>query len=118
MDRYIPFLIFGLLCLSVPLAMLAIQLFLQVRRPNPVKTEAYECGNPVTKEALEFRFSIRYLVIAILFVIFDVETVFLFPWAVTLGKLGLFGLVEMGVFLAILVVGYVYAYREGALTWA
>ena len=118
MERYIPLLVFGLVALSIPVLILIAARLIMLRRPNPAKYEAYECGNPIRKEAFEFRFSIRYIVIAILFVIFDVETVFLFPWAVTLGKLGLFGLVEMVVFLCILIVGYIYAYREGALTWA
>ncbi len=118
MERYIPLLVFGLVALSIPILILLVARLVIMSRPNPAKYEAYECGNPIQKEAYEFRFSIRYIIIAILFVIFDVETVFLFPWAVTLGKLGLFGLVEMVVFLAILIVGYVYAYREGALTWA
>lgn len=118
MERYIPLLVFGLVALSIPILILLVARVLILRRPNPAKLEAYECGNPVRTEAYQFRFSIRYIVIAILFVIFDVETVFLFPWAVTLGKLGVFGLVEMLVFLCILIVGYIYAYREGALTWA
>jgi NADH-quinone oxidoreductase subunit A len=118
MERYIPLLVFGLVSLSIPILILILARFFMLRRPNPAKYEAYECGNPIKQEAYEFKFSIRYIIIAILFVIFDVETVFLFPWAVTLGKLGVFGLVEMVVFLAILIVGYVYAYREGALTWA
>jgi len=107
MERYIPLLVFGLVALSIPILILVAARLLMLRRPHPAKYEAYECGNPVQTEAFAFRFSIRYM-----------ETVFLFPWAVTLGRLGVFGLVEMVVFLCILIVGYVYAYREGALTWA
>jgi NADH-quinone oxidoreductase subunit A len=118
MERYIPFAVFGLVALSFPILMIVAARIVMLKKPNPVKYEAYECGNPVEKEAFQFRFSIRYLVIAILFVIFDVETVFLFPWAVRLKQLGLFGLIEMAIFLVILIVGYIYAYREGALEWA
>lgn len=80
--------------------------------------EAYECGNEVESLAHDHRFSIRYYLIAVLFVIFDVETVFLFPWAVMFDKLALFGFIEMIIFLLILVVGYVYVWKRGALNWA
>ena len=85
---------------------------------DPVKDEPYECGVKATSLALDKRFSIRYYVIAVLFVVFDVETIFLFPWAVIFDKLALFGFIEMMVFLAILLVGYLYAWRRGALEWA
>ena len=77
-----------------------------------------ECGNPAETFAHDHRFSIRYYLIAVLFVVFAVETVFLFPWAVMLDRLALFGFIEMMVFLAILVVGYVYVWNRGALNWA
>ncbi|MDH3255675.1 MAG: NADH-quinone oxidoreductase subunit A [Acidobacteriota bacterium] len=81
-------------------------------------TDPYECGNEPQSLAHDHRFSVRYFLIAVLFVVFDVETVFLFPWAVAFDKLALFGFIEMMVFLAILVVGYIYVWNRGALNWA
>jgi NADH-quinone oxidoreductase subunit A len=86
-------------------------------RYNKVKLEPYECGIETRGDARD-RYSIRYFIIAMLFVVFDVETVFMFPWAVIMDKLKLFGLIEMLVFLFILLVGYAYAWRQGALEWA
>ena len=86
--------------------------------PDAVKAEPYECGIKASTTAYDTRFSIRYYLIAVLFVIFDVETIFLFPWAVVFEKLHIFGFIEMMIFLAILLVGYVYAWRRGALEWA
>ena len=83
---------------------------------NKVKLEPYECGIEPTTDARD-RYSIRYYLVAMLFVIFDVETVFMFPWAVIFNKLLLFGLIEMLVFIFILVVGYYYAWQKGALEW-
>ena len=89
----------------------------QSKKYNKVKLEPYECGIEPTTDARD-RYSIRYYLVAMLFVIFDVETVFLFPWAVIVDELALFGLIEMIVFLAILVTGYAYAWKKGALDWA
>jgi len=86
------------------------------RRYNRVKLEPYECGIEPLTDARD-RYSIRYYLVAMLFVIFDVETVFMFPWAVIFNKLLLFGLIEMIVFIFILVVGYYYAWQKGALDW-
>jgi NADH-quinone oxidoreductase subunit A len=87
------------------------------RRGSPVKGETYECGVPTTGETW-VRFRIQYYVFALMFVVFDVETVFLYPWAVSYGGLGAFALVEMAIFLAILVVGLAYAWAQGVLRWA
>ncbi len=109
------------LFLAVALGFAAVALFLsrlfQSNRYNQVKLEPYECGIEPATDARD-RYSIRYYLVAMLFVIFDVETVFLFPWAVKLKALGVFGFIEMMVFLFILVVGYVYAWKKGALEWA
>ena len=86
-------------------------------RYNRGKRQPYECGIEPGTDARD-RYSGRYYLIAMLFVIFDVETVFMFPWAVIMDELALFGLIEMLVFLFILVLGYVYAWRKGALEWA
>ena len=87
------------------------------KKPNPVKSEAYECGVEPTSDVAG-RFPVRFYLIAMLFVIFDVETVFMFPWAVIFDKLALFGLIEMLVFIFILVMGFYYAWQKGALEWA
>jgi NADH-quinone oxidoreductase subunit A len=116
--EYLPILIFALLAAALPLATILIARTLQVSRPNEVKAEPYESGiRPVTV-AFDTRFSVRYFLIAVLFVVFDVETIFLFPWAIEFHRLGLFGLVEMLIFLVILVLGYFYCWKRKALDWA
>ena len=117
MNQYIPVLLFVVVAIAFPILTFAIAKLLRAGQDDAVKVEPYECGNPVTSEARDHRFSVRFYLIAVLFVVFDVETVFLFPWAVMFRKLALFGFVEMLVFLGILVVGYVYAWRRGALQW-
>ena len=84
--------------------------------PNPVKAEAYESGMANVGDARD-RFHIRYYVLAMLYLVFDLEVVFLYPWAVEYDKLGVFGLLEMLVFVAILLIGYFYAWKKGALDW-
>ena len=118
MGHYFPILVFALLAAALPLGTIIAARAIQSRKPNPVKLEPYECGIEATTSAFDTRFSVRYFLIAVLFVVFDVETIFLFPWAVMYHRLKLFGLIEMLVFIVILVVGYVYAWRRGALTWA
>jgi NADH-quinone oxidoreductase subunit A len=118
MEQYVPILIFTLVAISVPIIILLIARLIRFGSYDAVKAEPYECGNKPTSVAFDTRFSIRYYLIAVLFVVFDVETIFLFPWAVMFDKLALFGFIEMMVFLAILLVGYVYAWRRGALEWA
>lgn len=117
-DAYIPILIFALVAISFPIIALVLAKAFRLSAPDPVKAEAYECGVKATTVAFDTRFSIRYYLIAVLFVVFDVETIFLFPWAVRFNELALFGFIEMLIFLAILLVGYVYAWRRGALEWA
>lgn len=118
MANYLPLLTFVLVAIGfLIVALMAARLFRHKGR-GLTSTEPYECGNEAQTFAHDHRFSIRYYLIAVLFVIFDVETVFLFPWAVMFDKLALFGFIEMVVFLAILIVGYVYVWKRGALTWA
>jgi NADH-quinone oxidoreductase subunit A len=83
---------------------------------NPAKAEPFESGNPPKGDA-RIRFSVRFYLIAMLFLIFDLEVVFLYPWAIYFRQLGMFGLVQMGIFLIILTVGYVYVWKKGALDW-
>jgi NADH-quinone oxidoreductase subunit A len=118
MASYLPILYFAIMAAIVPVAGLAAMSLLRPSKPTPTKLAPYECGVASPTEAFDHRFSVRYYLIAVLFVVFDVETIFLFPWAVMYHKLRLFGFIEMLVFLVILVVGYVYAWRRGALSWA
>ncbi len=118
MLNYLPILVFIVIAvLFLAASLIAARL---LRHPRTARTsrEPYECGNEPESFAHDHRFSIRYYLIAVLFVVFDVETIFLFPWAVMLDKLALFGFIEMMVFLAILVVGYLYVWKRGALNWA
>ncbi len=86
------------------------------KKPSAVKLAPYECGMPLIGTARE-RFDIKFYIIAMLFIVFDIEVAFLYPWAVMFKKLGVFGFVEMGVFVFILLVGYVYVWKKGALEW-
>ena len=118
MAAYLPILYFALMAAALPVGLLVLMALIRPSKPNPTKLAPYECGVAAPSEAFDHRFSVRYYLIAVLFVVFDVETVFLFPWAVMYHKLLVFGLVEMLVFIYILVVGYVYVWKRGALTWA
>ena len=118
MGHYFPILVFAVLAAALPLGTILVARAVQRRRPNPAKLEPYECGVEPSTEAFDTRFSVRYFLIAVLFVVFDVETIFLFPWAIMFNRLGLFGLIEMVIFLAILVVGYFYCWKRKALDWA
>lgn len=118
MEHYVPILVFALVAISFPIIALVLAKLVRAGSPHPVKADPYECGVEITSYAHDTRFSIRYYLVAVLFVVFDVETIFLFPWAVIYRKLAWFGFVEMFFFLAILVVGYVFAWRRGALEWA
>ena len=114
---YLPILLFVVIALVFPVVTLALARVIRPHEPDPVKLSAYECGIEATSEA-RGRSSVHFYVIAVLFVVFDVETIFLFPWAVRYRMLGWFGLVEMAVFLLILLVAYAYAWTKGALKWA
>ena len=113
---YIPILLFILVAVGFAIFTLLLSGLLHPEKYNKVKLEPYECGIEPETDARD-RYSIRFYLVAMLFVIFDVETVFMFPWAGIMDELAIFGLIEMIVFLFILVVGYVYAWRKGALEW-
>jgi NADH-quinone oxidoreductase subunit A len=118
MPNYSILLLAVLIVLSVPiLALFVIAPLVRTSRPGRVKLEPYECGNEPTSLAFDHRFSVRYFLIAVLFIVFDVETIFLFPWAIRFKQLGWFGAIEMAVFLVILLVGYLYAWRRKVLSW-
>jgi NADH-quinone oxidoreductase subunit A len=116
-EAYIPVLIFVMVAVGFAIFTLMFARLVAPAKPGYVKLEPYECGIEPKTDARD-RYSVRYYLVAMLFVIFDVETVFMFPWAVMMDQLLLFGLIEMVVFIFILVVGYVYAWRDGALEWA
>lgn len=96
--------------------MCTINMIVGPKRPSAIKSEAFECGNPSSGSAWG-RFSVRFYLTAILFLLFDVEVIFLYPWAVELRRLGVFGFVEALIFISILSVGLVYAWQRGALDW-
>jgi NADH-quinone oxidoreductase subunit A len=116
MAAYIPILLFILVALAFPIATLMLARVVRPSNYGKVKMAAYECGVEAEGDA-RARYSVKYYIIAVLFVVFDVEVIFLFPWAVRFNALGLFGFVEMVVFIAILVLGYFYAWKKGALEW-
>ena len=116
LNAYIPIVLFVAVAIGFAIFTLTISRLVQAGKYNKVKLEPYECGIEPKTDARD-RYSVRYYLIAMLFVIFDVETVFMFPWAVIMKQLALFGLIEMIVFLLILVVGYYYAWQKGALEW-
>ena len=101
--------------LMVPITMI-LGKFFRPSRFEVTKLEPYECGIEI-KDAPKGRFSVHFYIVAVVFLVFDVETVFLFPWAVAFDKLGLFGFIEVGIFLLLLIAAYIYAYLKGALRW-
>ena len=115
-EGYVPLFIYALLAFAFILVLLGLARVLRPSAPTRIKQEAYECGIEAFSDS-RGRYTVRYYIIAILFVIFDVETIFLYPWAVRYQHLGWFGVAEVAVFLGILIVGYVWAYKKGALEW-
>ena len=113
---YLPIFIFLVLAILFPVVTILAAKLVRPSHPTRVKSDPYECGIPPLSTS-RGRFTVRFYLVAILFVIFDVETVLLFPWAVEFKQLGWFGVAELGVFLAFLVVGYIWAYKKGALEW-
>jgi NADH-quinone oxidoreductase subunit A len=114
--EYFPILIFLAIAGAVAVAMVAGSFLLGPSRPDSAKLSPYECGFEPFADA-RIRFDVRYYLVAILFIIFDLEVAFLFPWAVSLRDVGLFGFWSMIVFLAVLTVGFIYEWRKGALEW-
>src|SRR5881296_924452 len=114
---YIPVFLFIALAFAFPVVTLLLAKLVRPQTGGAGKLAPYECGVDPDSDARQ-RYAIRYYVVAILFVIFDVETIFLFPWAIIYRQLALFGLVEMLIFLAVLIVGYVWIIKKGALDWA
>ena len=116
LDNYLPILLFILVGLALGGVMIAAGAVLGPHRPDEDKLSPYECGFEAFEDS-SMKFDVRYYLVAILFIIFDLEIAFLFPWAVVLGDLGLFGFLAMMVFLGLLVIGFIYEWKKGALEW-
>jgi NADH-quinone oxidoreductase subunit A len=117
LSEYLPVVVLGVLALLFAVGSLAASALLRPHRPTPAKLSPYECGIVPERLPKGERFSVKFYVVAMLFIIFDIETIFLFPWAIGFRKLGLFGLVEMAIFIALVFVAYVYVWRRGGLDW-
>lgn len=116
LSSYLPIVIFVGIAGVIGLALLAAPFLIAVKRPDPEKVSAFECGFEAFDDA-RMKFDVRFYLVAILFIIFDLEVAFLFPWAVAFGDLGWLGFSSMMAFLAILTVGFIYEWRKGALEW-
>jgi NADH-quinone oxidoreductase subunit A len=116
LQNYLPILIFIIIGLGLGTVMIGMGAMLGPRRPDSEKLSPYECGFEAFEDS-RMKFDVRYYLVAILFIIFDLEIAFLFPWAVVLDQIGLFGIFAMLVFLGILVVGFIYEWKKGALEW-
>ena len=114
--EYLPILVFLVIAAAMSVFMIVASLLAGVRRPDTEKLTAYECGFDAFDDA-RHKFDVRFYLVAILFIIFDLETAFLFPWAVTLNKIGWFGFITMMVFLSLLVIGFIFEWKKGALEW-
>ncbi|KCV83164.1 NADH:ubiquinone oxidoreductase subunit A [Actibacterium atlanticum] len=114
--EYLPILIFLGMATALGLILLLSAFILAVRNPDPEKTSAYECGFNAFDDA-RMKFDVRFYLVAILFIIFDLEIAFLFPWAVAFGDMGMVGFWSMMVFLAVLTIGFAYEWKKGALEW-
>jgi NADH-quinone oxidoreductase subunit A len=113
---YLPIILFLIIALGLSVGFIVVNYIFSPKNPDPEKLSAYECGfEPFEDSRMEF--DVRFYLVAILFIIFDLEIVFLFPWAISLGKIGLFGFFSMMIFLFILTIGFIYEWKKGALDW-
>jgi len=116
LKEYLPIAIFMAVAAGIGLALMASAIIIAMRKPDPEKLSAYECGFAPFDDA-RMKFDIRFYLVSILFIIFDLEVAFLFPWAISLGEIGVYGFWSMIIFLAILTIGFIYEWRKGALEW-
>jgi len=116
MDTFFPIFVISIMVLAVVGLMLGLSSWIGPKSHNPAKDQPFECGVDPISSPKEI-FSVKFYTVAQLFIIFDIELIFLFPWAVRFKKLGLFGLFEMGFFLIIVIIGLIYAWKEGMLEW-
>jgi len=116
LQDYLPLVIFIAVALGLGLALLVVPFLVAYQNPDPEKLSAYECGFNAFDDA-RMKFDVRFYLVAILFIIFDLEVAFLFPWAIVFGQLGSYGFWSMMVFLAVLTIGFIYEWKKGALEW-
>ncbi len=116
MREYLPVLLFLVAAIGFAAGTLTLSTFIVPRRKNAIKNAAYECGVDPVGDARQ-RITVKFYLVAVLFILFDIEAVFLYPWAVTFRQLGLYGLIEMILFIVILMVGYLYLIKKRALEW-
>ena len=116
LEQYFPILLFMAFGLGLGVLMLTMGALVSPSRPDPEKLSPYECGFEAFEDA-RMKFDVRYYLVAILFILFDLEIAFLFPWATVINDIGLFGFLSMMLFLGILVVGFIYEWKKGALEW-
>ncbi|HEX2751989.1 MAG TPA: NADH-quinone oxidoreductase subunit A [Alphaproteobacteria bacterium] len=116
MTEYLPIVVFLAIATGLALVMVLASFIVARQKPDSEKSSAYECGFPPFGDARS-KFDVRFYLVAILFIIFDLEIAFLFPWAISLGDIGVYGFWSMMVFLAVLTVGFIYEWRKGALDW-
>jgi NADH-quinone oxidoreductase subunit A len=116
LENYLPVLIFIVIGLGMGAIMITLGFVLSPHKPDSEKLSPYECGFEAFGDA-RMKFDVRYYLVAILFIIFDLEIAFLFPWAIVLSDIGMFGYVAMLIFLGILVIGFIYEWKKGALEW-
>jgi NADH-quinone oxidoreductase subunit A len=114
--QYLPVAIFIAIAVVIGVALMLSAVVIAPKKPDAAKNSAYECGFDPFDDA-RMKFDVRFYLVSILFIIFDLEVAFLFPWAITLGKIGVFGFVSMMIFLAVLTIGFIYEWRKGALEW-
>ena len=113
---YLSIILFLIIALGLSVAFIVINFIFSPKKPDPEKLSAYECGfEPFNDSSIEF--DVRFYLVAILFIIFDLEIAFLFPWAISLGNIGILGFCSMMIFLFILTVGFIYEWKKGALDW-
>jgi NADH-quinone oxidoreductase subunit A len=117
LSSYLPILLLAGLVGAFAVLSLGVSAMLRPRRPTPAKLAPYECGIVTERMPRTERFPVKFYLVAMLFIVFDVETIFLFPWAVSFRQLGLFGLIEMAVFIALVFVAYVYVWKKGGFDW-
>ena len=113
---YLSIIIFLFIALFISIGFILINFISSPSNPDPEKLSAYECGFDAFDDS-RMEFDVRFYLVAILFIIFDLEIAFLFPWAITLGKIGIFGFWSMMIFLAVLTIGFIYEWKKGALEW-
>ncbi len=115
-ETYLPVFVFLIIAIGMATVMIGLPFLIAKQKPDAEKLSAYECGFPAFEDA-RVKFDVRFYLVSILFIIFDLEIAFLFPWAISLGQIGMLGFVSMMIFLAVLTVGFIYEWRKGALEW-